>query len=148
MKSLNVIWIRLLKLMDGNMFECSEREKETLSHMKNPQSGDHFHEMFAFHMIVLQTDKNHFIYLEGHGGDTIPNDCKLTICTYQEFHDRFQYDSDKMKDRYWIDYSNQYSQEFVDGCLDYFKTEIENYVRPEDGYQTALYECLGIGIGE
>jgi len=77
--------------------------EQTAEAMQKPRAGDHFTELFSYHMFVLQVNGNEIIYAECSSPAELPKDLKKITCSYQEFHDRFQYDSDKMKGKYWVD---------------------------------------------
>jgi hypothetical protein len=127
-----------------------EDRKMTPEKMKNPQAGDYFSEMLSFYCFILKHEDGQVIYMEARAGQTIPRDGKIVISSYQEFHDRFQYDSESMKGQYWVDYNGQYSEITINEWLEYHKEEIDNYAFPEvvTTFESddALLECLGIGL--
>jgi len=120
--------------------------KMTPEKMKNPQVGDYFSEMMSFYVFVLKYEGDQVTYMEARAGQTIPRDGKLVISSYQEFHDRFQYDSDGMKGKYWVNYRGQYSEITINEWLEFFKKEIDNCAPPEEVGDEAFLECLGIGV--
>jgi hypothetical protein len=82
-----------------------DTEKElTKAAMEHPRVGDHFTEMFAFHLFVIEVDDLNITTVEtpsfGRSNPcTLPDDGILKRQTRQEFFDRFSYDC---IDGFWI----------------------------------------------
>lgn len=70
---------------------------ETALAMENPQPGDHFTEMYSFHVIVVAVDADHIITAEGNA--KFPQNAKFHRQTLDEFRRYFGYDEIP---GYWI----------------------------------------------
>ncbi len=69
----------------------SLRDDVTMAHLRDPQPGDRFHEMYSFWVYVLGVTNGVVIYCEANPPCTLPNDAKLTVATQAQFLARFSY---------------------------------------------------------
>ena len=74
-------------------FAPDRAKTETDVAMNNPQPGDHFHEMYAFHVFVVARKGSRMMTCEGSVPCTLPKDGKWRVVSVAGFRDHFAYGS-------------------------------------------------------
>lgn len=76
-----------------SIFGYIEGEELTEEAIGNPQIGDHFTEMYSFHLFVIGRDGDTVITTEGSPPVTFPDEGKVRTQTVEEFKARLSYGS-------------------------------------------------------
>ena len=82
-------------------FPYKEKLKATEEAFKTLRAGDHFHEMFSFHVFVLSVNNKEIVAIEGSPPCSFPADGKITrYSPPSEFEKRFKYSQGV--EGYWV----------------------------------------------
>ena len=68
-------------------------ELETYIHMKDPQPGDRFHEMYSYYVHVVERNGDKVTIEEYFPPANIPTDAKIKTMTVKEFDQYYAYKS-------------------------------------------------------
>lgn len=78
-----------------------EVQRKTHDALLDPQIGDHFHEMAAFHVFVVHRWGQYVITMEANPPCTLPRDGVVKMQTVAELRKRFS--SGTKPEQYWIE---------------------------------------------